>query len=399
MNERIIIAGAGIGGLTAALALAKRGRSVLLADAASRLEEIGAGLQLSPNASRILQALGLAEPLAPHLTIPSAIVVRDGGSARTLAEIPLDPEIEARYGAPYWVIHRADLQRVLVEACMTEPAISLRLGTAHLRHRETGDAVEVTFRTPDGEANETGAALIGADGLWSSVRAGVDPAASPRFQWRNAWRGLIDPDVLPPTLRAPQVHLWLGRDGHVVHYPVRGGRSMNVVAVATGADQGRGWSTPGQRSLVQDHFADWAGPVRGILAAPDLWTTWSLYGLAPLARWRAGRVALLGDAAHAMLPFVAQGAAMAIEDAAVLADCLAGEAATTIAEALRAYEAARRARAEAVAETAQRTGRIYHLSGPAAFARNVAMRFLGGGGLRARQDWIYSWRPSTPRSH
>lgn len=393
MKDRIVIAGAGIGGLTAALAIAKAGQPVLVADQAARLEEIGAGIQVSPNASRILIALGLAERLAPHLTAPSAVVVRDGASGRTLGEIPLGHAVETRYGAPYWIVHRADLQSALVEACATHPAISLRLGTAYLRHRETGDGVEVTFRTADGEASEIGAALIGADGLWSSVRTSVDPAGAPRFRGRNAWRGLVAPDVLPPTLRTPQVHLWLGQDGHVVHYPVRGGRSINVVAVTAGADQGRGWSTPAQRLLVQAHFADWSEPMRGLLRAPDLWSAWSLYSLPPLSRWSAGRVTLLGDAAHALLPFVAQGAAMAIEDAAVLAHRLAGKAAPAIPEALADYEAARRPRTEAIAAAAQRAGRVYHLSGPAAFARNLAMRLLGGDGLRARHDWIYAWRP------
>ncbi len=394
MGERIIIiAGAGIGGLTAALALAQRGRRVLLADAAPRLEEIGAGLQLSPNASRILQALGVTERLARHVSLPSSLLARDGYSGRTLAELALGRSAEERYGAPYWVLHRADLQRVLLEACQERPEITIRLGAAYLRHAASADQVQVTFRTGNDEHAEAGAALVGADGLWSSVRGAFADAPAPRFQRRIASRALVAPEVLPAAMRTANVHLWLGPDAHLVHYPVRGGRSINVVAVTAGADQGRGWSTPAQRAALQQHFRDWAEPVRGILAAPDLWTTWSLYGLPPLSRWSAGRVTLLGDAAHAMVPFIAQGAGMAIEDAAVLTSCIADVHRSGIPAALHSYEKVRLARANAVAAAARRTGAIYHLTGPAAFARNLAMRLLGGDMLRARQDWIYAWRP------
>jgi salicylate hydroxylase len=393
MPDGIIVVGAGIGGLTAALSLAKIGKQVVVIEAAERLEEIGAGIQLSPNASRVLIALGLRERLQDFVTSPPCIRVRNGRSGRPIVEIPLGLSAEARYGAPYWLIHRGDLQRVLLDACTADSGISLRLGTRYLGHTTRTDGVTAAIRV-DGEDSEiSAAALIGADGIWSEVRAGIGENAAPEFQARVAWRALIAPDALAPEFRGPETHLWLGPDAHLVYYPVQGGRRINIVAIARGADRGAAWDGVAVREDLLTAFRTWTAPVQAILRAADAWSAWSLHALPQLKRWTDGRVTLLGDAAHAMTPFIAQGGAMAIEDAAVLAHCVSEGAHTDIALALRAYEAIRDPRASAVARAAQRTGAIYHLRGPAALARNLAMSILGGERLRKRQDWLYAWRP------
>ena len=230
-SRSIIIAGAGIGGLTAALALTRAGYRAVVLEQAARLEEAGAGIQLSPNATRILFELGLGERLRPLAVAPQAIRILGGNSGREIARIPLGHTAEQRYGAPYWVIHRADLQAVLASAIEQSPDITLRLGTRAEDFALHQHGITVQARTAQGPRDEQGIALIGADGLWSALRARLGVRSQPTFAQRTAWRAVVPAAAMPAELREPVTSLWLGRDAHLVHYPVKAGREVNIVAI------------------------------------------------------------------------------------------------------------------------------------------------------------------------
>lgn len=389
----VVIAGAGIGGLTAALALAQRGFRVLLFDQAERLEETGAGLQLSPNATRVLMACGLGERLRTAVVPPLAIRIRHAPSGDDIARVPLGPAMEARYGAPYWVVHRGDLQAILLDAVQAHPDITLDLGVRVEAFANHADGVSVKAQRGRVAVDAHGVALIGADGLWSSVRAGIDDGPPPRFTGRVAWRAVVPAEMAAPNMREPFVQLWLGNRTHLVHYPVKAGEFVNIVAVAADPWQATGWSAASAPDEVLARFAagGWSRFARDLLGMPERWLKWALCERAVPRRWGVGRVTLLGDAAHPMLPFLAQGAAMAIEDAAVLAERLAAQP-TDPAAALRLYEGARRARTQRMQRAARRNGKLYHYYGPDACARNLALRIIGGERLRDRYNWIYDWR-------
>jgi salicylate hydroxylase len=393
-DSRFLIAGAGIGGLTAALALSRIGMAVAVFDQAQRLEETGAGIQLSPNATRVLIALDLADRLKGTIVAPAAVRLRSS-SGRDIATLPLGAAMAARHGAPYWVVHRADLQRALLGAVKAEPRIELILGAKvdDFRIDEAGVCAFVCGAAhPDG-AERRGSALIGADGLWSTIRYRLGDLAPPRFAGRTAWRALVPAANLPPQFAEPVIHLWIGPLGHLVHYPVRAGAAVNIVAVARDPWQSAAWTTPASRDEVLARFPapQWAGGARDLLATAEFWQKWPLGDRAPARPWGRGPVTLVGDAAHPMLPFLAQGAAMAIEDAAVLAREFA-RLPNDPAGALRQYEAARQPRTDRVQRAARRNDFNYHLGFPVARFRDAALRALGGERLIARYDWLYEWR-------
>nr|WP_284701194.1 FAD-dependent monooxygenase [Rhodoplanes tepidamans] len=388
-----MIAGAGIGGLTAALALADRGFRVVVLEQAVQLEPTGAGLQLSPNAARVLIGLGAAERLAAVAVAPDAVRVRNA-AGRDLARIPIGRS-PTRYGAPYWVAHRGDLHGVLLDLVRARPDITLTLGARVDEYAVHANGVTVATAGPSVAGEFAGLALIGADGVWSRVRARLFDDGPALPAGRTAWRALLPADRVEPEHRAPTVNLWLGRGAHLVHYPVRAGALINLVAIAADDEIVTGWSAPGDGAEVLRRFPahQWAAPARDLLARPERWLRWSLYDRRPGRRWGRGPVTLLGDAVHPMLPFMAQGAAMAIEDAAVLADALARRP-WDAPGALREYEGRRRDRTAAVQRTARRNDRVYHLGQPAALLRDLAMRtVLGGETVLARHDWLYAWRP------
>jgi len=395
----VIVAGAGIGGLTAALALAQRGFQVTLLETAPRLEEIGAGLQLSPNAVRVLVALGVEECLRKHVVAPEHLAVRSARSGRLLAQAPLGASSAQRYGAPYWVIHRGDLQAALCRAVAATPAITLQLGTRvdGFAARDGGVAVAQGLAAQGSAAQGSqpleAQALIAADGLWSSLRQRLGHRSPPRAAGHTAWRTLVPTDIAPNSLAAPAVNLWLGHDAHLVHYPVKAGRMINVVAIVDDDWREPGWSTPGETREILDRFAPdhWHASARDLLAAAQHWQKWALFDCEPLAAWGKGPVTLLGDAAHPMLPYLAQGAAMAIEDAAVLAACL-GRTADASA-ALRQYETIRLPRTTRVQDDARHNGTVYHMRGAAAVLRSLGLMAMGGNRLITRYDWLYGWTP------
>lgn len=386
----ILVAGAGIGGLTAALALAGKGFKVIVAERAPRLEEAGAGLQLSPNASSVLIGLGLKSSLAACAIAPDAVSVMSGPRGGELVRLPLDRSDAA---APYWVIHRADLQTALAAQASQHRLIELRLGCELENFATNADAVVVNLRQGTTPQRETVAALIGADGLWSAVRQQLDPATQPRFTGLIAWRGTIEKHLPRDQAELTRVQLWMGSNAHLVTYPMAHGQQTNVVAISSGQWHDQGWSVPATATEASAAFtaSRWSEPARAIIASVTQWRKWALFMLPASATWTDGRVALLGDAAHAMLPFAAQGAGMAIEDAAVLAECLS-EGAEDTATALQRYAGLRRERVARVQNLAQQNGRIYHLAGPVAKARDLSMKLLGGRRLLARQSWVYDWR-------
>jgi len=391
--RHVIVAGAGIAGLTAALTMVKAGLRVTVIEQADKLLETGAGLQLSPNATRVLIGLGLRERLLPHVVAPHAIRVMSAASAREIVRIPLSGA-EAAYGAPFWVLHRADLQAALIAAAQGSMDITLKLGTRVEDFASHVKGISVLGRQEKQVVDERGIALIGADGIWSSVAARLKRQRPAQFAHRTAWRALVPADSVPAEFRAPFVHLWLGLDAHLVHYPLRGGALINIVGIVADEWSETGWSAPGEPADILRRFARWTwhDRARDLIATPKRWLKWALYERRAAFRGGEGPVTLIGDAAHPMLPFLAQGAGMAIEDAAVLAWCLK-EYLDDPADALRAYEGARRHRTARAQDTSHKQGKIYGRSGPEALVRNLGMKFMGGDRLRARYDWIYKWRP------
>jgi salicylate hydroxylase len=389
----VAVAGAGIGGLTAALALARSGQRVTLVERRTGFTEPGAGLQLSPNASRLLLDLGLGASLRRVVGEPARVIVRALGTGKAVGSVALGPFMRERFGAPYWVAQRTDLQTILLDAVRSDPAIRLVVGRTV--EGAIGDADGVSLRLTTSCGNEeilrTDLA-VGADGLWSRLRGAAGDTRTPSFRGYVAWRATIDRADAPPELAGNETGLWLCQSGHVVHYPIAGGRLLNVVAIERRDRPVDGWSEPGRSEDLLARFSAAAPLLRNLLERPSSWLLWSLYDLPAQAMARE-RIALLGDAAHPILPFLAQGAALAIEDAAALAGALTRE--STIPSALGAYEAERLPRVRRVQRQARRNGRIYHAGRLAAFARDRVMRHLGPEGLTERYAWLYGWRESA----
>ncbi|MHC5652989.1 FAD-dependent monooxygenase [Stappia sp. ICDLI1TA098] len=386
----LYVAGAGIGGLTTALALSRRAIPVTVLERAERLDPVGSGLQIPPNAMHIYRAFGLEEVLKRHAVAPEAIRIMSARTGRALADVPLGRTVEERYGAPYLVIHRADLQSILLDAARLSAGVTLTLG-ASLRDA-TQDASRVTIALEESDRGDlqTGCGLIGADGVWSQVRRRVMGIRQAVYSGRTAYRAVFPIDSVPGDWRHV-TGLWIGRNAHIVHYPVRAGTQLNVVAIVSEDWQQETWSGPAARDELLGHFRDWPAEVRALLERPESWLKWALCGMDPGSSWVDGRLALLGDAAHGMLPFAAQGAAMAVEDAAVLAREV--ERHDTIPAAFSAYQDARQNRAERVLRLARENDRIYHMSGPLALARDTVMRTLPAIRLLGRLDWLYGWQP------
>ena len=392
MGERqtIVICGAGIGGLVAALAIAEAGYHVVVCERAEELTEIGAGIQLSPNAGRILAGLGLEKAIGDIAIQPKAIDVRNGKTGRVVASIPVDA-FRDRYGYPYQVIHRAALQAVLAKAVRRRHDAELRFGAVIGDVLSKRGMLFVKTQKAGGSELIAASGLIGADGVWSATRGRIAGASEPRSTGRTAWRAVIPLDNAPASLAADRVTLWLGSEAHLVHYPVADGAAINVVANVEEEWDKPGWTAPGDRVWLLERFGAWTTEVRELLNAPFSWLKWAITAVDPGGPWTDGAVALLGDAAHAMPPFLAQGAAMAIEDAAVLGRALG--AAPDVAAGFHAYEAERKPRVTRVWKAARRSGEHYHLGPRMAALRDLALGVAGPAIVLRQNDWIYRWQP------
>jgi 3-hydroxybenzoate 6-monooxygenase len=361
-----IVAGGGIGGLAAALVLARHGQAVAVLEQSGVFGEIGAGIQLGPNAFRVFEHLGLTDAIDRVAYFPPHLVMRDVRSGELVVQSPVGERTRAEHGHPYGVIYRADLHQVLLDACLRLPSISL-----HVKHKLVGftqtDA-SVAVQLADGRRLH-GQALIGADGLWSRVREAIVGDGKPRVSGHIAYRAVLPRQQVPTHLYSPDVTLWGGEKTHLVHYPLRRGELFNLVAVFHSNRYEEGWNTFGDPEELNLRFQRAAPPVLELLARIETWKMWVLCDREPVANWSNGRVTLLGDAAHPMLQYLAQGASMALEDAVTLGAALA-QSPHDVAAAFRAYQQARYLRTGRVQLTARFYGEIYHASGVMRELRN-----------------------------
>ena len=385
---RVIVVGGGVGGLAAALALTRLGARVTLLERAKAFAEIGAGLQLAPNATRLLFRLGLEAELRRVAFEPRAAEIRDRADGRLLLSTPLGAQAQARWGAPYLQAHRADLHGVLL-AAGEAAGVDLRVDTPVDHLVPEDDAVRIEA---GGETFSTDV-LIGADGVHSRIRAAVMAETPARFTGQIAWRGLVPARLLPPGLIAPAATVWTAPRRHFVHYYVRAGELVNFVGFTPERRwREESWTAPAEPGEIARAFAGWPAPVAALteaLARTDGpgWRS-AVHDRPPRRGWARGRVALLGDAAHPMPPYLAQGAGMAIEDAEALARHLCGGAAP--AAALADYAAERFERARKVQRWAARNATAFHLPG---LARRAAFALAGRLGGESALDWLYGYAP------
>lgn len=381
---KVLIAGGGIGGLTAALECARQGFTVEVFEQAAEFAEVGAGIQLSPNPNRVLLSLGLGEALESVAFLPEGTEFRHWRTGRHISHNPLGPTALKKFGAPYYHIHRADLIRILAAAAAAEPNITLHTSArvAGFSQSESG----VTLAVDDNQ--HEGTVLVGADGIHSVVRAGLFGAASPTFTGNVAWRGLVPAERLPAGLVHPVAGVWWGPGKHFVHYYVRGGALVNCVCVVEKAGwEVESWTERGDQAELKADFHGWHETIQTLIENmdPDACFKWALFDRPPMPRWSEGRVTLLGDACHPTLPFMAQGAAMAIEDAAVLARCLSAE--PSVPDSLLRYESLRKKRTAGIQLGSRRNARVFHMRGIKAWARNRA----AGRARAGVMDQLYSY--------
>ena len=367
-NLPFLVAGGGIGGLAAALALSRKGYSVRVLEQSSEFKEIGAGIQLGPNVFRMFELLGLTDAIRSCAAFPENLVMMDGITGEEVTRVPIGSDaFRQRFGGyPYAVIHRADMHQVYLDACRAEKTIELSVLRKALRYEDRGD--RVLLHMEGGEAIE-GCALIGADGLWSRVREQLLGDGKPRVSGHIAYRAVLPRAEVPEGLWQNNVVLWAGPKTHLVHYPLRRGELYNLVAVFHSDKYEEGWDTFGDPEELHRKFSDERPEVMALLAKINAWKMWVLCDREPVREWSQGRVTLLGDAAHPMLQYLAQGANMATEDAVVLAACVALSGGN-LDGAFRSYQDERYLRTAKVQMTARYYGDVYHAAGVVRELRN-----------------------------
>ena len=386
----IIVIGGGIGGLTAALALLQRGLDVVVYEQAPELKEIGAGIQIGPNGTRVLHALGLETALQRTQVLPSRRQLRHWRTGETWNWFDLGPASVQRFGTPHILMHRNDLHGVLAAAVRAQKPDAIKLGMRCTGVTQTADDATVQFA--NGE-DAKAAFVIGADGIHSAVRKCLFGADAPEFTGCMAWRGLVPMDRLPPHLSQLLTTNWLGAHGHVLHYPVRRGELMNFISIVERGDwQVESWSVVGSREELAADFSGWHDDVHVFIDNIGKPYKWALMARGPMAAWSKGRVTLLGDACHPTLPFLGQGAVMSIEDAYIVAACVA-KYANDPGLAFERYEDIRRERTTAVVRKAHENRR--HAFSPAladqeAVAVAVAREWQQER-VRERLDWLYHY--------
>ncbi len=393
----IIVAGAGIAGLTAALAFSTRGFPVRVFERSPELRDIGAGLQLSPNATRILGRLGVLGDIEAVAVRPPAIVLRRARDLRELARVPLGEQAEARWGAPYLVVHRADLQAVLLAAIARHGTIRIETGATVLGMTAGADGAATSVQTGDavhGGPLQTvvGRLVVGADGVWSGLRQKMHPAGGmSRFAGHVAWRRTLSANhpLAAGLSLGSAVNAFLHPGFHLVAYPVRAGAEVNLVAFTPGRSLAEDWSAKTDPEPLRRAMEHTARPLAALADDDAAWTAWPIHTADDNHRWTdPGGLTLIGDAAHAMTPFAAQGAAMAIEDADTLAAFVAARP-DRLAEALADWEASRRPRISRVARRGAFNRFVWHAAGPVALARDLALALRAPEKLMADLDWLY----------
>ena len=385
-SRTVLVAGAGIGGLAASIALANAGFRVIVFERNYKPDTSGAGIQLSPNATRALQNLGVLDAL--NAIEPAELVVANATSRAILATMPLKAMMREKFGSPYLVCLRADLHDALAKIAGDHPDIEMRYGSMLTDFASHSRGVTGQIEKDHKSEEILGAALIGADGIRSAIRARLHAGNNPRHGGMSAWRATIPVSALPEDMRGKsQVRVWLGPGAHLVHYPVGDGSEINMVAVTADNQKTDSWGEETATQNVASRFAGWNEVPHAIIASAPQFRRWSIYEAPHLSSWGKGTVTLLGDAAHGMFPFIAQGAASALEDAVILAERL--KDAENVTAALRAYERLRIARTQKMQSAARNIGRIYHMPKPFSFGRDLVMERIGGAGLIRQNEWIY----------
>lgn len=395
-TRRVIVAGAGVAGLTAALAFARQGFAVQIFESSDRFGEIGAGIQLSPNATRLLNRLGVLDAMLPSAVAPGFIALRSAYTMNPIGRFPLGADALTRWHAPYIVIHRADLQSALVAAVRQNVDIRLSMGASVRDVAFHSEGVTASVDMPGGIEETNGLLLVGADGVWSGLRKITPGAQAARFSGSVAWRTAVRAETLAAgpfagVFDRTAVTAFLGKQAHMVSYPIRSGTILNLVAVTQGPQLNQTWANEIDIGPLHDAFASWAEPLAALPREIGKWTSWPLYTAGLKGAWIHDQgLALIGDAAHAMTPYAAQGAAMAVEDAFLLAQ-LCAEFRDDVPAALRRYEILRRPRVEDVITRGAFNKFVWHASGPVAWARNLILRSRSQQGIAADLDWLYGF--------
>jgi len=385
ISQSILINGGGIGGLTTALALAQKGIASQVLEQASEFQEVGAGLQVGPNAFRVFDQLGVTEAINALATFPESFTLMDALEAGQIVQLPLGEGFRARFGFPYGLMHRADLHQVLLNACRRQTLIKLHTNSKCVSFMDTGNGVDVTLA--DGKV-VSGSALVGADGLWSVVRQSIVGDGPPRLAGHICYRAIVPITQLPEDMRSNAMNLWVGPKMHMVLWPMRQGAYSNVTVVFHSDRFEEGWDTYGDPEELRERVANLDPKVRDFVMAIQDWRMYVLRDRDPIRDWSKGRVTLLGDAAHPMLQYLAQGACMAMEDAVSLADQVASHASDPAA-AFKAYQQQRYLRTARVQLTARLYGHVYHAAGASADLRNEFLRTKTPAQIFESMAWIY----------
>lgn len=389
-NDRpVLVAGGGIGGLATALALARQGRTTRVFEQAHEFKEIGAGIQLGPNAFHTFDALGVTDAVNALAAFPDDIVAMDAISGEEIVRMPVGRLFPQRFDKPYGLIHRADLHQVLLDACRASGRVDLQASTRLHGYEQTAEGVVARTSTErNGDAQHEGAALIGCDGLWSTIRPTIVDDGKPRVSGHIAYRAVLPTAQVPEANRQNAMTIWMGPRFHLVHYPLRRGELFNLVAVFHSDRFEEGWDTYGDPEELHQRFREARPEVLGMLEKIESWRMWVLCDREPMGTWSRGRVALLGDAAHPMLQYLAQGACMAMEDAV----CLAGHlerAGGRFEEALASYPKARYLRTARIQLTARLYGHAYHAEGATRDLRNAFLRSRTAEQTMEGMAWMY----------
>jgi 3-hydroxybenzoate 6-monooxygenase len=393
-DRQVFIVGGGIGGLAAALALARQGIAAQIIEQAAEFKEIGAGIQLGPNVFWMFDILGLVERVSALAVFPNNLIMMDSITGQEVTRVPLGDKFRKRFKHPYALIHRADLHKVLLEACKKSDRIRLDASQKVVKVEETSDGIVV--RTESGKEYR-GAALIGADGIWSSIREIVVGDGKPKPAGHITYRAVLPTSEMPEQYRWHDMVVWAGEKVHLVHYPLRTGDLFNLVAVFHSNRYEEGWDSYGDPAELHERFAKTGAPVRTLLEKIESWRMWVLCDRPPIKEWSRGRITLLGDAAHPMLQYLAQGANMAIEDAVCLANEVI-EFAGDYPAAFRAYQQARYLRTGRVQIMARVYGEFFHAGGVAKELRNIMLGARSVEDHIAGVEWLYGEQPELTRS-